>query len=127
MSTEKCLSAAKHITRLVKLQKEAHGVRFVAASFQQYVTPLSPRARTDEFCSACFCCGTILALSAVENGISFGGVSDADRRAQAQDDLRTIVAALKEIGLTWRTAFTSASVLEGVFLPRPPFVGVRLI
>lgn len=63
------------------------------------------------FRSACFCSGTILALSAVEDGIS--NESDTERRAQAQTDLRSITSALREVGYTWPTAQTSAAVLEG--------------
>ncbi|KAM0786399.1 hypothetical protein ACM66B_001866 [Microbotryomycetes sp. NB124-2] len=98
VSTEKCLSSAKHIVRLVKLQREAHGLRFVAPLFQH----------------ACFCCGTILALSAVEDGISGMHEKDAERRAQAKADLQSICSALREIGETWRTADTSANVLEAL-------------
>lgn len=63
--------------------------------------------------SAAFCAGTILAISAVEDGISDNPKLDAERRVQSKKDLRTIVAALKEIGTTWTTAHTSAAVLEG--------------
>ncbi|KAK4046074.1 hypothetical protein OIV83_006379 [Microbotryomycetes sp. JL201] len=94
VSTEKCLSSARHIVRLVKLQREAHGLRRVAPLFQH----------------ACFSCGTILALSAVEDGISGIHEKDVERRAQAKADLQTICAALREVAETWRTADTSANL-----------------
>lgn len=97
VSTEKCLSSAKHVVRLVKLQKDAHTLRYTHPMFQHSL----------------FCCGTILALSAVEDGISGANEKDEERRAQAQNDLRSITAALREVGDTWRTAHTSADVLEG--------------
>ncbi|KAM0748701.1 hypothetical protein T439DRAFT_327971 [Meredithblackwellia eburnea MCA 4105] len=99
VSTEKCLASAKHVVRLVKLQKDAHGLRYVPPVFQH----------------ACFCAGTILALSAVEDGLSgTGPEDDAARRAKAKMDLRSLVAALHEVGDTWRTAHTSATVLEAL-------------
>lgn len=84
--------------RLVKLQKSAHGLRHTAPAFQH----------------ALFCCGTILALSAVEDGLSNPlDSTDAVRRAQATLDLRYIIDSLREVGITWPAANTSASVLEG--------------
>lgn len=35
LSTEKCLSSAKHVVRLIELQKRAHTLRFVMPVFQQ--------------------------------------------------------------------------------------------
>ncbi|KAI5477975.1 phosphoinositide 3-kinase [Pseudohyphozyma bogoriensis] len=98
LSTQKCLSSAKHIVRLLRLQKEAHGLRFVTPGFQH----------------ACFCAGTILALSSVEDEISETLEKDAERRAQARIDLKSMTSALREMGVTWRTAYTSAAVLEGL-------------
>ncbi|GAA5920478.1 hypothetical protein JCM1841_003502 [Sporobolomyces salmonicolor] len=98
VSTEKCLVSAKHIVRLIKLQRETHGLRFVAPFFQH----------------TCFCSGTILALSATEDSISGTPERDAERMKQARIDLKTIVAALREIGTTWKTAHTSANVLEAL-------------
>lgn len=63
--------------------------------------------------SAAFCSGTILALSAVEDGIT--SEKDSERRQQAQTDLRSVVAALREVGCTWKTAHVSADVLEGEY------------
>ncbi|GAA5824958.1 hypothetical protein JCM11251_006040 [Rhodosporidiobolus azoricus] len=118
VSTEKCLSSAKHIescplpqensqsamadlasgtqVRLVKLQREAYGLRFVHPLFQ--------------YC--CFTSGTILALSATENNISGVPTRDAERKLQADIDLKDVISALREVGQTWKTALTSANVLE---------------
>lgn len=63
--------------------------------------------------SAAFNAGTILAISAVEDGISENPDHDVERRQAARRDLKFIVASLKEIGVTWTTANTSAGVLEG--------------
>lgn len=62
-----------------------------------------------------FCGGTILALSASEDGVSGPLDNDAERRAQAKIDLNFLVKSLQEAGETWTTAHTSASVLEGSF------------
>ncbi|BGP17687.1 hypothetical protein JCM10213v2_005726 [Rhodosporidiobolus nylandii] len=96
VATEKCLSAAKNIVRLVKLQREAHGLRFVHPLFQ--------------YC--CFTAGTILALSATEDRILGVPSRDLERKTQAGVDLKAIISALREIGKTWKTSLTSASVLE---------------
>lgn len=63
----------------------------------------------------------MLAISAVEDGISDTPRQDYERRVQAKKDLRFIVASLKEMGGTWTTAHTSAGVLEGEdpLFPRP--------
>lgn len=97
LSTQKCLASAKHIVRLVRLQKEAHGLRFTAPAFQHAV----------------FCAGTILALSAVEDLVAETAKQDAERRQLAMVDLSYVISGLREIGETWTTALTSASVLEG--------------
>ncbi|KAK4049875.1 hypothetical protein OIO90_005264 [Microbotryomycetes sp. JL221] len=94
VSTEKCLSAAKHIVRLVKLQKEAHNLRNVAPLFQQWVS--SPN------------------FWLIEDGISGIHEKDSERRAQAKADLQTICSALREIAQTWQTADVSANVLEAL-------------
>lgn len=96
ISTDKCLVAASHIVRLVKLLKNSSGLRLGPNGVQH----------------AAFCAGTILAISAVEDGISDGAKQDQDRRAGARRDLRFLVEALKEIGQTWTTSATSAAVLE---------------
>jgi len=96
ISTDKCLVAAAHIVRLVKLLKNSSGLR------------LSPNGVQH----AAFCAGTILAISAVEDGISDSAKQDQDRRAGARRDLRFLVEALKEMGQTWTTSATSAAVLE---------------
>ncbi len=96
VSTDKCLVAAAHIVRLVKLLKNSSGLRLGPNGVQH----------------AAFCAGTILAISAVEDGISDSGKQDQDRRAGARRDLRFLVEALKEIGQTWTTSATSAAVLE---------------
>ncbi|KAK4700541.1 hypothetical protein P7C70_g5706, partial [Phenoliferia sp. Uapishka_3] len=98
VSTHKCLAAANHIVRLVKLHKHSHGLRLSAACFQH----------------AAFCCGTILALSASEDGISETPSQDAARRALAKADLRLVIDALREAGRTWTTAITSADILEAL-------------
>jgi hypothetical protein len=69
--------------------------------------------------SAAFNAGTILAISAVEDGISDTPELDVERRQNARRDLKYIVASLKEIGVTWTTANTSAGVLEGERDPGP--------
>lgn len=102
VSTEKCLASSKHVVRLVKLQKEAHGLRLVSPLFQH----------------ACFCAGTILAVAAVEEDPSaVQGTEQFDkfneRRTQARSDLTAITSSLREVGATWTTAHTSADVLEG--------------
>lgn len=63
--------------------------------------------------SACFSTGTILALSAIEDHISETIEKDKDRRAQAEILLKLLTAALREMGTTWGTAFTSAAVIDG--------------
>lgn len=103
VSTEKCLAASKHVVRLVKLQRESHGLRYVSPLFQH----------------ACFCAGTILAVAAVEEDPSATIGTPAyekfeARRTQARMDLTTITSALRDVGATWTTAHTSADVLEGV-------------
>lgn len=71
--------------------------------------------RSDQavFPSAAFCCGTVLTLSASEDGISETPSQDTARRSQAKADLRLVIEALKEAGQTWTTAQTSAHILEG--------------
>lgn len=107
LSTDKCMSAANHVVRLVKLQRGGpHGLRFVHPVFHY----------------ACFLSGTILALSASEDGISSSASNDADRRASASSDLKFLIASLREMAWTWTTSETSATILEGetprrVFLP----------
>ncbi|GAA6021663.1 hypothetical protein JCM10207_008106 [Rhodosporidiobolus poonsookiae] len=96
VSTEKCLSSSKHIVRLVRLQRETRGLRMVHPLFQ--------------YC--CFTSGTILALSAIEDNIIGEPVTDAERKKQAAIDLKIIIDALREIAVTWKTALTSAAVLE---------------
>ncbi|GAA5906172.1 hypothetical protein JCM6882_006066 [Rhodosporidiobolus microsporus] len=96
VSTEKCLSSAKHIVRIVKLQRDTKGLRFVHPLFQ--------------YC--CFTSGTILALSATEDNLLGFPARDAERKNQASLDLKTVIAALREVGQTWKTALTSANVLE---------------
>ncbi|GAA5999606.1 Zn(II)2Cys6 transcription factor [Rhodotorula paludigena] len=96
VSTEKCLSSAKHIVRLVRLQRERYGLRFTAPLFQH----------------TCFTAGTILALSASESNISGNPHQDAERKQQAHVDLKALISALREMAVTWKTASTSANVLE---------------
>ncbi|KAJ8293875.1 Nitrogen assimilation transcription factor nirA [Rhodotorula toruloides] len=96
VSTEKCLSSSKHIVRLVRLQRERYGLRFTAPLFQH----------------CCFTAGTILALSANEDHILGVPQRDLERKTQAAADLKTIIAALRSISDTWKTATTSANVLE---------------
>ncbi|GAA6028550.1 hypothetical protein JCM8097_007276 [Rhodosporidiobolus ruineniae] len=97
VSTDKCLWAAKHIVRLVRLQRDSVGLRFVHPLFQH----------------CCFTAGTILALSATEDSICGVPTRDVERKAQAAADLKSIIEALREIGTkTWKTALTSANVLE---------------
>ncbi|KAK4046929.1 hypothetical protein OIV83_005720 [Microbotryomycetes sp. JL201] len=98
VSTDKCLTAASNIVRLVKLLRKGSGLRFTAPSVQH----------------SAFCAGTILAISAAEDRISDNPRLDRERRLQAQKDLSTIVECLKEIGKTWTTAHTSATVLEAI-------------
>ncbi|GJN93620.1 hypothetical protein Rhopal_006677-T1 [Rhodotorula paludigena] len=98
ISTEKCLIASNNIVRLVKLLRGSAGLRVAAPGVQH----------------AAFNAGTVLAISAVEDGISDNPKQDLERRAQAKKDLRLIVASLKEIGSTWTTAHTSAGVLEAL-------------
>lgn len=113
-STEKCLLSANHIVRLVKLQRNSAGLRMTPTGFQQYVALLLARPLPDLFRhSAMFCAGTILAVSAIEDGISPSPALDALRRTQARNDLRTIVEFLREAAITWPTASTSANILEG--------------
>ncbi|GAA6010938.1 hypothetical protein JCM10207_004000 [Rhodosporidiobolus poonsookiae] len=100
VSTEKCLVAASNIVRLIKLLRGSAGLRKAAPGVQH----------------AAFNAGTILAISAVEDGISDSAKLDLERRAQAKKDLKLIVASLKEIGATWTTAHTSAGVLEALTL-----------
>ncbi|GAA5821674.1 hypothetical protein JCM11251_000965 [Rhodosporidiobolus azoricus] len=100
VSTEKCLVAASNIVRLIKLLRGSAGLRKAAPGVQH----------------AAFNAGTVLAISAVEDGISDNPKQDAERRAQAKKDLKLIVASLKEIGATWTTAHTSAGVLEALTL-----------
>lgn len=83
-----------------------------AASLNLYCVERLTDARSFTY-SAAFCCGTVLAISAVEDGISESPKQDSERRTQARKDLRTTVNALKEMGATWTTAHTSAAVLEG--------------
>ncbi|GAA6050507.1 hypothetical protein NBRC10513_008156 [Rhodotorula toruloides] len=96
VSTEKCLSSSKHIVRLVRLQRERYGLRFTAPLFQH----------------CCFTAGTILALSANEDHILGVPQRDLERKTQAAAALKTIIAALRSIYDTWKTATTSANVLE---------------
>ncbi|KAK4048987.1 hypothetical protein OIO90_005622 [Microbotryomycetes sp. JL221] len=98
VSTEKCLVAAAGIVRLIKLLKKGSGLRLTAPGVQH----------------SAFCAGTILAISAAENRISDNPKQDRERRVQAQKDLGIIVEALKEMGKTWTTAHTSATVLEAL-------------
>ncbi|CEQ42328.1 SPOSA6832_04129 [Sporobolomyces salmonicolor] len=98
ISTDKCLFAASSIVRLVKLLKNTVGLRKAAPGIQH----------------SAFNAGTILAISAVEDGISDNAKQDVERRVQAKKDLKFIVASLKEIGVTWTTAHTSAGVLEAL-------------
>ncbi|KPV73843.1 uncharacterized protein RHOBADRAFT_54437 [Rhodotorula graminis WP1] len=98
ISTEKCLMAASNIVRLVKLLRGSAGLRFSAPGVQH----------------AAFNAGTVLAISAVEDGISANPKRDLERRGQASKDLRFIIECLKEIGTTWTTAHTSAGVLEAL-------------
>ncbi|GAA5918333.1 hypothetical protein JCM6882_008217, partial [Rhodosporidiobolus microsporus] len=100
VSTEKCLVAASNIVRLIKLLRGSAGLRKAAPGVQH----------------AAFNAGTVLAISAVEDGISDNAKQDTERRAQAKKDLKLIVASLKEIGATWTTAHTSAGVLEALTL-----------
>ncbi|GAA5847252.1 hypothetical protein JCM9279_006158 [Rhodotorula babjevae] len=112
ISTEKCLMAASSIVRLIKLLRGSAGLRFCAPGVQH----------------AAFNAGTVLAISAVEDGISANPRRDLERRGQARKDLRFIIECLKEIGSTWTTAHTSAGVLEALtsqfeaasILPDPP-------
>lgn len=97
ISTDKCLYAAANIVRLVKLLKNSAGLRKAAPGIQH----------------CAFNAGTILAISAVEDGISDTPELDVERRQNARKDLKFIVSSLKEIGVTWTTANTSAGVLEG--------------
>ncbi|KAM0791828.1 hypothetical protein ACM66B_004087 [Microbotryomycetes sp. NB124-2] len=98
VSTDKCLTAASNIVRLIKLLRRGSGLRFTAPSVQH----------------SAFCAGTILAISAAEDRISDNPRLDRERRVQAQKDLSTIVESMKEIGKTWTTAHTSATVLEAI-------------
>ncbi|GAA5988940.1 hypothetical protein JCM5350_007488 [Sporobolomyces pararoseus] len=98
ISTDKCLYAATNIVRLVKLLKNSAGLRKAAPGIQH----------------CAFNAGTILAISAVEDGISDTPELDVERRQAARKDLKFIVSSLKEIGVTWTTANTSAGVLEAL-------------
>ncbi|GAA5895800.1 hypothetical protein JCM8208_005091 [Rhodotorula glutinis] len=98
ISTEKCLMATSSIVRLIKLLRGSAGLRFCAPGVQH----------------AAFNAGTVLAISAVEDGISANPKRDLERRVQARKDLRFIIESLKEIGTTWTTAHTSAGVLEAL-------------
>ncbi|GAA5988920.1 hypothetical protein JCM11641_002915 [Rhodosporidiobolus odoratus] len=98
VSTEKCLTAAGNIVRLIKLLRGSTGLRMAAPGIQH----------------AAFNAGTVLAISAVEDGLSDNPKQDTERRAQAKKDLKLIVASLKEISTTWTTAATSAGVLEAL-------------
>ncbi|BGP19264.1 hypothetical protein JCM10213v2_007351 [Rhodosporidiobolus nylandii] len=102
VSTEKCLIAASNIVRLVKLLKGSAGLRMAAPGIQH----------------ATFTAGTVLAISAIEEGIlaADNAKQDGERRAQAKKDLLFCVASLKEISVTWTTASTSAGVLEALTL-----------
>ncbi|KAM0753548.1 hypothetical protein T439DRAFT_377732 [Meredithblackwellia eburnea MCA 4105] len=95
VSTEKCLSASKHIVRLIKLQQDVYGVRFIAPAFLH----------------AAFCAGTILAVSAVEDGISSPHETDAERKKVAREDLAFLTVVLRKAAETWPTASTSAACL----------------
>lgn len=98
ISTDKCLYAAANIVRLVKLLKNSAGLKKAAPGIQH----------------CAFNAGTILAISAVEDGISDTPEIDVERRQNARKDLKFIVASLKDIGVTWTTANTSAGVLEAL-------------
>ncbi|GAA5853879.1 hypothetical protein JCM8547_007483 [Rhodosporidiobolus lusitaniae] len=100
VSTEKCLVASSNIVRLIKLLRGSAGLQMAAPGVQH----------------AAFNAGTVLAISAVEDGISDNPKLDVERRSQAKKDLKLIVASLKEIGVTWTTANTSAGVLEALTL-----------
>jgi len=80
-------------------------VLYFSPSTYSFPDALGPR-------SAAFNAGTVLAISAVEDGISANPKRDLERRGQASKDLRFIIECLKEIGTTWTTAHTSAGVLE---------------
>jgi len=113
--------AASSIVRLIKLLRGSAGLRFSAPGVQQCVSScslsrLSPSltdSSTPVARSAAFNAGTVLAISAVEDGISANPRRDLERRVQARKDLRFVIECLKEIGTTWTTAHTSAGVLEG--------------
>lgn len=102
--------------RLVRLQRERYGLRFTAPLFQQCVFPsafsVSRSAHPHTLHSCCFTAGTILALSANEDHILGVPQRDLERKTQAAADLKTIIAALRSISDTWKTATTSANVLE---------------
>lgn len=100
ISTEKCLSSARQLARLVKLQQQSHGLRFVGPGFHL----------------AALCAGTILTLSALEDHLSNSVEEDSERRSQAQDDLKAMTSALREIGQTWPAADQSADLLDALKL-----------
>ncbi|ORY78910.1 hypothetical protein BCR35DRAFT_100568 [Leucosporidium creatinivorum] len=99
-STEKCLLAASHIVRLIKVQQRGQGYRFVHPTFIH----------------AAFAAGTILVLSSSQTGISPSLAQDSQRQQQAGKDLKVVIQALKEAGATWSAAVGSAETLMGVFL-----------
>ncbi|KAK4057784.1 hypothetical protein OIO90_001003 [Microbotryomycetes sp. JL221] len=103
-STEKCLLAASHILRLVKVQQKSHGFRVVHPFFMH----------------AAFAAGTILAMSCTQRGISPTMLQDEQRQAQAGKDLRVIITALKEISSTWSAASGVADTLQALTtIPTP--------
>ncbi|GAA5985225.1 hypothetical protein JCM10908_002575 [Rhodotorula pacifica] len=108
ISTEKCLVAAGHIVRLVKLLKHSAGLSRAAPGVQL----------------AAFSAGTLLALAAFPDERSSPASAESsvenERRTQAKKDLQFLVEALKEIGTTWTTALTSAGVLEAVMIACDP-------
>lgn len=97
-STEKCLLAASHIVRLVKIQQKSLGFRLVHPWFVH----------------ATFGAGVILAMSASQMGISSSAEQDQQRQKQSRKDLVVIIEALKEVGrTTWSSATASAETLQG--------------
>ncbi|BGP37404.1 hypothetical protein JCM10450v2_001314 [Rhodotorula kratochvilovae] len=97
LSTEKCLTSAKHIVRLVRLQREKFGLRFVMPHFGSCVLQA----------------GTILVLSALCPDLQSLPSRDLERQRLARADVATLVSALREISVTWAPAERSARVLEG--------------
>ncbi|KAK4055461.1 hypothetical protein OIV83_000007 [Microbotryomycetes sp. JL201] len=103
-STEKCLAAAGHILRLVKVQQKSHGFRFVHPFFIH----------------AAFAAGTILAMSCTQTGISPTALQDEQRQVQASRDLKVIILALREVGVTWDSANAVADTLQALTtIPTP--------